>query len=136
MLQPISTLPTAHQAFEQLLDCFRRHDTEGYFACFHPEARFMFYTVPGEVLTKAEYRLRWQQWEQTAGFRVLDCVSSGAHISHYGDCAVVTHEVSTRLGSDDGEQTVQEQESIVFQRQPDGRWLCIHEHLSPLAVGL
>lgn len=136
MLHQILTLPSAQQAFERLLDCFRRHDTDGYFACFHPEARFMFYTVPGEVLSKADYRSRWQQWEQTSGFRVLDCESCGARISHYGDCAVVTHEVRTRLRSHEGEQTVLEQESIVFQCQPDGDWLCIHEHLSPLAVTL
>ena len=48
-----SPQPTLQQAIDTLIDCFGRHDTEGYFDCFHPEARFVFYTVPGEVLSKA-----------------------------------------------------------------------------------
>lgn len=126
----ITTAPELQQAIANLLECFARHDTEGYFACFHPEARFLFYTVPEQVLSKAEYRQRWQQWEQEQGFRVLGCRSLAPQLSRYGDCAVLSHQVHTRLQSLEGELSLLERESIVFQQQADGRWLCIHEHLS------
>ena len=37
-----TTAPSLQQTIDHLIDCFARHDTEGYFACFHPEARFVF----------------------------------------------------------------------------------------------
>lgn len=125
-----SPQPTLQQAIDTLIDCFGRHDTEGYFDCFHPEARFVFYTVPGEVLSKTAYRQRWHQWEQEDGFRVLDCESIEPELSEFGDCAVLTHRVRTRLRTQGEELMLEERESIVFARQDDGRWLCIHEHLS------
>ena len=36
--------------------------------------------------------------------------------------------------SDAGEETVHEVETIVFGKQPDGRWLIVHQHLSPTSV--
>ncbi len=48
-----------------------------------------------------------------------------------GDVAVFTHRVSTRALSGGEEVTTDERETIVFRREADGRWLAIHEHLSP-----
>ena len=90
-----SPQPTLQQAIDTLIDCFGRHDTQGYFDCFHPEARFVFYTVPGEVLSKTAYRQRWHQWEQEAGFRVLGCESIEPELSEHGDCAILSHSVIT-----------------------------------------
>ena len=61
---------------------------------------------------------------------MLDCESLEAELSEFGDCAVLTHRVRTRLRTQGEELTLEERESIVFARQDDGRWLCIHEHLS------
>lgn len=130
----VTAAPSLQQTIDHLIDCFARHDTESYFACFHPEARFVFHTVPDEVLSKAAYRQRWHQWELETGFQVLGCTSLAPQLSYYGDCAVLSHQVRTRLRSLEGELSLLERESIIFQQQQDGRWLCIHEHLSPLGA--
>jgi ketosteroid isomerase-like protein len=49
-----------------------------------------------------------------------------------GDAAVLVHSIQTRERTDAGEETVHERETIVFAKQPDGRWLVVHQHLSPV----
>jgi hypothetical protein len=44
------------------------------------------------------------------------------------------HSIETRQRSRAGEETLHERETIVFAKQPDGRWLVVHEHLSPSPV--
>lgn len=65
------------------------------------------------------------------GFRVLDCVSSDHLIQTFGDIAVFSHSLRTVTSFTAGEEVSLERETIVFQRQPDGTWLAVHEHLSP-----
>jgi ketosteroid isomerase-like protein len=48
-----------------------------------------------------------------------------------GETAVLTHSIESRERTDAGEETVHEVETIVFDRQSDGRWLIVHQHLSP-----
>ena len=48
-----------------------------------------------------------------------------------GDTAVLIHSIESRERTDAGEETEREIETIVFDRQPDGRWLIVHQHLSP-----
>jgi ketosteroid isomerase-like protein len=49
-----------------------------------------------------------------------------------GDAAVLVHSIQTRERTDAGEETVHERETIVFAKQPDDRWLVVHQHLSPV----
>ena len=44
--------------------------------------------------------------------------------------AVLTHAIESRERTGVGEETVHEIETIVFGKQPDGRWLIVHQHLS------
>lgn len=118
------------RAAQELVTHFSAHDTEAYFASFAPSATFIFHTVPGFIRSRDAYRNLWQQWELD-GFRIRDCRSRDAHVDLYGDTAVFTHQVETRLSLGGSEQTATEQETIIFHRQPDGRWLAVHEHLSP-----
>ncbi|WP_258036684.1 nuclear transport factor 2 family protein [Streptomyces sp. SM10] len=48
----------------------------------------------------------------------------------FGDTAVFSHDVETRVATHAGEETVHERETIVFARGGDGRWTAVHEHLS------
>jgi ketosteroid isomerase-like protein len=48
-----------------------------------------------------------------------------------GDAAVIVHDVVTDVETRAGAETLRERETIVFARQGDGRWLAVHEHLSP-----
>jgi ketosteroid isomerase-like protein len=119
-----------------LVDAFARHDTEAYFDCFAEEATFTFYTAPVPLRSRAAYEQLWATWEREDGFRVLSCTSSDPFvqvIGGAGDAAVFTHRVSTEVRTHTGTETVAERETIVFTRISDGRWVGVHEHLSPLA---
>lgn len=117
-------------AARELVAHFAAHDTENYFAAFAPEATFIFHTTPHPLNSREAYRALWRDWE-AGGFRILDCRSSEPHIRVHDDIAIFTHRVETRLIADGAEQTALERETIVFRRGNDGRWLAIHEHLSP-----
>ena len=113
----------------RLMAAFSSGDEEGYFACFHPHATFLFHGVD-PIGSRAEYRALVRTWKEQHGFRVLSSTSHDADVAVFGDTAVFTHGVTTSQVWDGEESTLHERESIVFQRQPDGAWLAIHEHLS------
>ena len=120
----------ACEAAEALIAAFAAHDRERYFAAFAADASFIFHNVPRVLDSRAAYEELWRTWE-AEGFRVLSCVSSGAVVKLLADdVAVFTHHVTTRLAGVDQDQ--QERETIVLRREGDGRWLGVHEHLSPL----
>ena len=118
-------------AAADLVAAFGAHDTERYFDAFAPEATFLFYTTPEVLPSRAAYRAEWQTWEQY-GFRVLACRSSDQRVQLLGDdVAVFTHRVATRVRDATGGHDLTERETIVFRRVGEGRWLGVHEHLSP-----
>lgn len=119
-------------SLNKLLTAFGSHDKDTYFSCFHPEATFMFYTVPDMIPNRYEYEQIWTDWEKKLQFKVMGCVSTKQNWQYLENTAIFTHHVETKLQTIDGEQTINEKESIVFQLQDSGEWLCIHEHLSPL----
>jgi ketosteroid isomerase-like protein len=133
MSEPVAQEQAARHAAESLIGAFAGHDPERYFAAFAPEATFIFHNVPQVLGSRAAYEQLWRSWEAD-GFHVRSCVSSDARIQLVGvDVAVFTHHVTTAL---DGVDAVQrERETIVLERQADGRWLGVHEHLSPLPAG-
>jgi ketosteroid isomerase-like protein len=116
-------------AAASLVEAFGRHDVEAYFAAFHPEATFVFYTHPTPLRSRAAYEELWRSWEQD-GFRVLSCASSDQHVQELGDVAVFTHRVATRVRFGADEESLDERETIVFARSGEG-WVAVHEHLSP-----
>jgi ketosteroid isomerase-like protein len=61
---------------------------------------------------------------------VLDCVTEDSVVQASGDAAVLTHRVGTTVATNEGESVLRERETIVFAKR-DGRWLGVHEHLSP-----
>lgn len=128
----MSTSPeqSAHAAADALIDAFAHHDRERYFSSFSPDASFVFHNVPVVLESRAAYEALWGEWERQ-GFKVLACVSEGGEVRMLGaDVALFTHRVTTSL-ADAGEPS-HERETIVFQRDGDGRWLAVHEHLSPV----
>jgi ketosteroid isomerase-like protein len=114
-----------------LVATFAAHDREAYFGCFTPDATFIFHTTPTVLTSRAAFEREWDRWEREDGFRVLACDSHDQHVTPLTDAAIFTHRVATRARV--GNETVEtdERETIVFQLQPDGRWLAVHEHLSP-----
>ncbi|GLP78242.1 hypothetical protein TUM20983_53520 [Mycobacterium antarcticum] len=119
---------TAMQAAVDVIAAFGAHDTERYFAGFAPEATFLFHAEPALLPSRAAYEALWAGWERD-GFRVLSCRSLNPRLGLItDDVAVFTHTVRTRLAGVDEEQ--RERETIILRREPDGRWLGVHEHLS------
>jgi ketosteroid isomerase-like protein len=126
------------QAAAALVDAFGSHDTEAYFARFAADATFTFYTAVEPLRSRSDYEALWASWEREDGFHVLSCDSSDQFVQVVGgneDIGIFTHRVSTTVRTNEGTETVEERETIVFSQGPDGRWLAVHEHLSPLAEG-
>ena len=73
----------------------------------------------------------WDRWMQEDDFRVTGCASSAVRVQVLGDAAIFLHDVVTDVMTRAGAETLHERETIVFSRQSDGRWLAVHEHLSP-----
>ncbi|GLR67950.1 hypothetical protein GCM10010909_26310 [Acidocella aquatica] len=119
------------RAAAHLVACFAAHDTAGYFAAFAPEASFIFHSTAEVLPSRAAYEALWRRWEREDGFRVLACESFEQRVSILSGIAIFTHRVETRLAFGADEQQSAERETIIFQRQPGGGWLAVHEHLSP-----
>ncbi|MDP9026162.1 MAG: nuclear transport factor 2 family protein [Actinomycetota bacterium] len=122
--------PEVLAAVDAIIDDFGHHRRDAYFAGFAEDATFVFHTGRGRLESRADYEAEWDRWEREEGFRVLACHSSARRLQQIGDdVAIFTHDVETELADGEGSITLQERETIVLQRR-DGRWLCVHEHLS------
>ena len=119
-------------AAAHLVAAFARHDREAYFACFAPEATFVFHNLSHRLETREEYLREWQRWEMEDGFHVESCLSTAQRVQWFGDIAVFTHSVLTEIGTKRGKVKLNERETIVFQSRPGQGWIAVHEHLSPV----
>ena len=119
------------QAVVALVAAFGEGRLEDYFGCFAPDATFIFHTTPVRLMSVDEYRALWARWVAEDGFRVVSCRTSDTNVQALGDIAVVTHSVETVISTNEGEDSLHERETIVLARGADGRWLGVHEHLSP-----
>jgi len=118
-------------AAAKIVDDFGHHRTAEYFAGFAADASFMFYTHSERLNSRADYQALWQQWETQDGFKVHGCRSSNPLVQLIGDhAAVFSHLVSSDIEFGGEVSTIAERETIVFAKQ-DGRWVAVHEHLSP-----
>jgi ketosteroid isomerase-like protein len=120
------------EAADRLVAAFGEGRVDDYFACFHPEATFIFYTTDRRLESTAEWRLLWNRLVREDDFRVLECFSRERRVQDLGNGAVFTHDVETHVSTRSGKETLHERETIVLARQEDGTWLAIHEHLSPV----
>ncbi|MFJ6894785.1 nuclear transport factor 2 family protein [Streptomyces hokutonensis] len=125
-----TTVQEVRAAADALVAAFAEGRLDDYFGAFAPDASFVFHTTPQRLGSTAEYRALWHRWVDEDGFRVLGCTSSAQLIQPFGDTAVFSHDVETRIATHSGEETVQERETIVFARADDGGWVAVHEHLS------
>jgi ketosteroid isomerase-like protein len=117
------------RAAAALVAAFGEHRTADYFAAFAPEATFVFHDAPAPLPDRAAYEAEWAAWEAD-GFRVEGCETRDTAVQLVAPgVAVLTHAVRTTLAG--AESPTAERETIVFRREDDGRWLAVHEHLSP-----
>ncbi|WP_426126537.1 YybH family protein [Pararhizobium sp. PWRC1-1] len=116
-------------AANSLVDAFSRHDRERYFSAFSKDATFIFHNLDRPLRNREAYEAEWALWERD-GFKVLSCNSSDRNIQMLGSVAIFTHSVETQAEFGGKTITSQERETIVFERQEDGTWLAVHEHLS------
>ncbi|MER5794228.1 nuclear transport factor 2 family protein [Streptomyces sp. NPDC001980] len=121
------------QAAGDLVAAFAEERLDDYFCAFAPDATFVFHTTDRRIESVAEYRRVWARWAADDDFRVLKCLSSDRRVQLWDDTAVFTHTVETDVSTRTGTGTLHERETIVFRRTADGRWLAVHEHLSPAA---
>jgi uncharacterized protein (TIGR02246 family) len=118
-------------ATDELIAAFAATDTAAYFACFTPDATFVFHPEQARLDDRAAYEKRWASWLDD-GWHVVSCTSSDRLVQVFGDAAVLSHTVDTVVSVDGERTTLRERESIVFVRVDDGRILAVHEHLSPV----
>lgn len=118
-------------AAERLVTAFGAGRLEDYFACFTDDASFVFHSAPERLESVDAYRRLWERWIREDDFRVAGCKSSAVGVQVLGNAAVFLHDVVTDVVTRAGAETLHERETIVFARQSDGRWLAVHEHLSP-----
>jgi uncharacterized protein (TIGR02246 family) len=120
------------RAAEALVAAFGRGDLEAYFDCFAGDATFLLHTTDRLLASREDYRQEWARWAAEDGLRVLGCTTTDTLVRVLGGTAVLTHRVHTTVATVEGEAVLDERETIVFTRQADGRWLAVHEHLSPV----
>jgi uncharacterized protein (TIGR02246 family) len=118
-------------AAQRLVAAFGSGRLDDYFACFTDDASFVFHNTPERLESVHAYRRLWDRWMQEDDFRVTGCSSSVVRVQVLGDAAIFLHDVVTDVMTRAGAETLHERETIVFSRQSDGRWLAVHEHLSP-----
>jgi ketosteroid isomerase-like protein len=123
--------PEIRGAVDGIVAAFGAGRLDDYFSRFDPNATFVFYTAPERLESVKAYRALWSTWVAESGLRVTDCRTSDTMIQQAGKVAVVSHSVRTEIETNDGPETLLERETIVLERRSDGRWLGIHEHLSP-----
>ncbi|WP_197380377.1 YybH family protein [Mycolicibacterium mengxianglii] len=117
-------------ATDALVAAFGATDTAAYFACFSPDATFVFHPEPARLENRAAYEALWASWVDS-GWRVISCTSSDRLIQLLGDTAVLTHTVDTVTSAAGHETATRERESIVYKLD-DNRVIAVHEHLSPV----
>jgi ketosteroid isomerase-like protein len=118
-------------AAAELVAAFAAGELDAYFGAFAEDATFLFHTHPELIRSTAGYRAVWDGWVRDAGFRVVGASSTEPQVQWVGpSVAIFTHRVDTTLSTVDGLARLQERETIVFERR-NGRWLAVHEHLSP-----
>ena len=127
----LSAVEEVPAAVDTLVAAFGRGDLDDYFDCFSPDATFLFHSTDALLPSTADYRCEWARWADEQDFGVLDCATSDTDVRLHGDTAVLTHRVRTTVRAAGTTSVLHERETIVFRRQDDGRWLAVHEHLSP-----
>ena len=119
----------ALSALDALVEAFSRTDTAAYFACLAPEATFLFHSEPEVIAGRDAYRALWDSWV-TGGWSVVGCESTDRQVQLLGGAAVVTHRVRTTIRTPEGEQRLDERETVVVARGDDDVVRVVHEHLS------
>lgn len=120
-------------AADRLIAAFAATDTDGYFACFSPEANFVLHSEPERLDNRAAYERLWSSWLED-GWRVESCASTERAVVLSGEAAVFSHSVHTVTSLAGVTTATQERESVVFARDDRGDLLAIHEHLSAVSL--
>jgi ketosteroid isomerase-like protein len=118
-------------AATHLLGVFGQNRVEDYFACFTPDATFIFHGLETRLASIADYRTAWAGWVRDLDLRILGASSQQQTVDFIAPgVALFTHSVKVKASTTGGIDNRRERETVVFVRQPDGRWLGVHEHLS------
>ena len=128
---PVTEVIAASKA---IVTAFGRDEPTTYFALFDSAATFIFYTTPQRLESRAAYEEEWSAWRRDLGFRVRSCASSAQKVQLFDDVAILSHFVRTEISTTQGDTTLYERETIVFHRR-QGKWIAVHEHLSPRPPG-
>lgn len=127
-------VPTEQEVLEAaraIVDAFAATDTARYFAGFAPDASFIFHAEEQRLESRAAYEKLWNGWV-AEGWSVVSCGSTDRLVTAFAGGAVFAHDVATTVRTSAGEEFYRERETMVFRREPDGKLLAIHEHLSPM----
>jgi uncharacterized protein (TIGR02246 family) len=132
--QPEGAEAEVRAAVDSLVQAFAANRLDDYFGSFTPDCSFVFHSTVGRLESVQAYRDLWAKWVADDGFWVLSCATTNTRVQLFGECAVVSHDVVTRIRIGGAEEEFRERETIVL-RKIEGRWLGVHEHLSPAPSG-
>lgn len=114
-----------------LLGVFGENRVEDYFACFTPDATFIFHGLDHRLASLADYRSAWAGWVRDLDLRILGAAAQQQTVDFIAPgVALYTHSVQVKVSTKNGVEQRRERETVVFVRQSDQRWLGVHEHLS------
>jgi ketosteroid isomerase-like protein len=118
-------------AATHLLGVFGQDRVEDYFACFTPDATFIFHGLNYRLASIADYRAAWAGWVSDLDLHILGAWSQNQTVDFIAPgVALFTHSVQVKASTKAGIEHRRERETVVFVRQADGKWLGVHEHLS------
>jgi uncharacterized protein (TIGR02246 family) len=126
----VGAVESFREVYERLVTAFGEGRLDEYFACFADEATLVFHSAPW-LGSLEQYRTAWDRWVNEDDFAILAVKTDVTSVQRFGDAVVLTHSIQTRQSTTAGVEALDERETIVFARQPDGRWLVVHQHLSP-----
>ncbi len=120
-------------AAANLVARYNSGDRDSYLACFTPDATFDFHFEEQGCNSLADM-IKLLERLDAEGARIISCTSTNQSVQILTGAysAVFRHDVDTvEVDGDGTESTHYERETIVFQLHSGGRWLAVHEHLSP-----
>lgn len=120
----------ARAAVAAIIAAFGEERMDDYFALFEPDCTFLFHNVAEPMRSVQDYRDTYARWVAEDGFRIRSCATTNTRVQVRGDVAVVTHDVRTQVEVGGEPTELRERETIVLRKR-DGRWMGVHEHLSP-----
>jgi uncharacterized protein (TIGR02246 family) len=118
----------ARAAVQGLVAALDRGDADAFCAALAPDVTFLLSRSVAPLRGREDLRGAWEAWT-AAGNRILACRAWDLDVRAASDAlATATHVLSFHL--EGVAEPLRRRETLVLQRDDDGRWLVVHGHRS------